>query len=84
MGGLVDKIRLISTTIHVYMPVGIIVVLCMVKMSDGRHLFRTLHRYEEQGGWGLTLSTLSNFNGLFHSLFWIKLKWSVGVKGLSK
>ena len=30
----------------------------------------------------LILSTLSNFNGLFHSLFWIKLKRSVGVKGL--
>ena len=25
----------------------------------------------------LTLSTLSNFNGLFHSLFWKELKWSV-------
>ena len=31
----------------------------------------------------LTLSTLSNFIGLFHSLFWITLKWSVGVKGLT-
>ena len=31
----------------------------------------------------LTLSTLSNFNGLFYSLFWIKLKWSVGLKGLN-
>ena len=30
----------------------------------------------------LTLSTLSNFNGLFHSLFWIKLNRSVVVKGL--
>ena len=30
----------------------------------------------------LTLSTLSNFNRLFHSLFWIKLKQAVGVKGL--
>ena len=30
----------------------------------------------------LTLSTLSNFNGLFHSLFWIKLKRSVVLKGL--
>ena len=25
---------------------------------------------------------LSNYSGLFHSLFWIKLKRSVGVKGL--
>ena len=33
-------------------------------------------------GMPLTLSTLSNFNGLFYSLFWIKLKQSVGVKGL--
>ena len=32
----------------------------------------------------LTLSTLSNFNGLFHSFFWIKLKRSVVLKGLSK
>ena len=32
--------------------------------------------------WSLTLSTLSNFNRLFHSLFWEELKWSVGVKGL--
>ena len=31
----------------------------------------------------LTHSTLSNFNGLFHSLFLIKLKRSVGVKGLT-
>ena len=30
----------------------------------------------------LNLSTLSNCNGLFHSLFWSDLKWSVGVKGL--
>ena len=30
----------------------------------------------------LTLSTLSNFIGLFYSLFWIELKQSVGVKGL--
>ena len=32
----------------------------------------------------LTLSTLStcNYNGLSHSLFWIELKWSVGVKAL--
>ena len=30
----------------------------------------------------LTLLTLSNYSGLFHSLFWIELKWSVGVKGL--
>ena len=30
----------------------------------------------------LTLSTLSNFIWLFHSLFWIELKRSVGVKGL--
>ena len=32
----------------------------------------------------LTLSTLSNFIGLFHSLFWIQLKLSVGVKGLKR
>ena len=32
---------------------------------------------------GLTLLTLSNFNGLFQSLFWIKLKRSIGVKGLT-
>ena len=31
-----------------------------------------------------TLSTQSNFNGLFHSLFWIKRKRSIGVKGLIK
>ena len=31
----------------------------------------------------LTLSTLSNYCGLFYSLFWIKLKQSVGVKGLN-
>ena len=31
----------------------------------------------------LTLSTLSNCNRLFHSLFWKELKLSVGVKGLS-
>ena len=30
----------------------------------------------------LTLPTLRNFNGLFHSLFGIELKQSVGVKGL--
>ena len=30
----------------------------------------------------LTLSTLSNFNGLFQTLFWIKLKRPAGVKGL--
>ena len=30
----------------------------------------------------LTLSTLGNFNVLFHSLFWIHLKRSAGVKGL--
>ena len=30
----------------------------------------------------LTLSTLSNFNGFFYSLFCIDLKRSVGVKGL--
>ena len=30
----------------------------------------------------LTLSTLSNFIELFHSLFWIKLKQCVEVKGL--
>ena len=29
-----------------------------------------------------SLSTLSNFNGHFYSLFWIKLKRSVGVKGI--
>ena len=29
----------------------------------------------------LTLSILSNFIGLLHSLFWIELKPSVGVKG---
>ena len=28
------------------------------------------------------ISTLSNFIGLFYSLFWIDLKWSVGGKGL--
>ena len=31
----------------------------------------------------LTLLTLSNLIGLFHSLFWIQLKRSVGVKGLN-
>ena len=31
----------------------------------------------------LTLSTPSNYNGLFHSLLWITLKWSVGVIGLN-
>ena len=31
----------------------------------------------------LTLSTLSNFNRLFHSLFWNELKRSVGLKGLT-
>ena len=30
----------------------------------------------------LTLSTLSNYNGLFQSLFWFKLKRPVGVNGL--
>ena len=30
----------------------------------------------------LTLSTLSNFNRLSHSLFWNELKRSVGLKGL--
>ena len=30
----------------------------------------------------LTLSELSNYSGLFHSLFWIELNGSVGVKGL--
>ena len=30
----------------------------------------------------LVISTLSNFNLLFHSLFWEQLKRSVGVKGL--
>ena len=30
----------------------------------------------------LTLSTLSNLIGLFHSLFWIELKRSIVVKGL--
>ena len=29
-------------------------------------------------------SALSNFNRLFHLLFWIKRKQSVGVKGLDK
>ena len=28
----------------------------------------------------LTISTLRNYSGLFHSLFWIKLMLSVGVK----
>ena len=32
----------------------------------------------------LTLSALSNYSGLFHSLFWIDLKRSVGLKGLKK
>ena len=30
-----------------------------------------------------TFNTLSNFFGFFDSLFWIELKWSVGVKGLN-
>ena len=30
------------------------------------------------------LSTLNNFNGLFHSLFWDELKRSIGVKGLNQ
>ena len=30
----------------------------------------------------LTLSTLSNFSRLLHSLFWKELKRSIGVKGL--
>ena len=30
----------------------------------------------------LTLLTLSNFNGLFQSMFWIDLKRYLGVKGL--
>ena len=32
--------------------------------------------------WMLTLSTLSNFNELSYSLFWIELNRSVGLKGL--
>ena len=32
----------------------------------------------------LTLSTLSNYIGLFHSLFWAILKRSLVVKGLTK
>ena len=32
----------------------------------------------------LTLSILSNCNGLFHSLFWIALNRSVGLKGLKR
>ena len=36
----------------------------------------------DPGKASLTISTLSNFNGLFHSLFWIKPKWSAVVKGL--
>ena len=31
----------------------------------------------------IDLSTLSNYSGLFHSLFWIQLKRSVSVKGLN-
>ena len=31
----------------------------------------------------LTISTLSNFNELFYPMFWIKLKRSVGVKGIT-
>ena len=58
------------------------------------HTFRSLLRWEMGEStllstlssifqWDiLTLLTLSNFNRLFHSLFWMTLKWSVGVKGL--
>ena len=43
--------------------------ICILKTLDYRHIIIPL--------------TLSNFNGLFHSLIWIKLKWSVGIKGLN-
>ena len=43
---------------------------------------RNTDKYTTIGASLLNLSTL-NFNGLFHSLFWIKLKRSVGLKGLT-
>ena len=45
-------------------------------------LLQPLDLFEGNVGLCLTLSTRSNFIGLFYSLFWIILKWFVGVKGL--
>ena len=43
--------------------------------------FKNKSKFSLSNTW-LTLSTLSNFDGLFYSLFYIDLKRSVGVKGL--
>ena len=46
--------------------------------SNEDKIYRSEIRYKK------TLSTLSNYNGLFRSMFWIKLKQSVGLKGLRR
>ena len=59
-----------------------------INMLYGERGFKIMCNYQKQEDTCvfsiklLTLSTLSNYSGLFHSLFWIKLKRSVGVKGL--
>ena len=57
---------------------------CIISTQFMGELFVASQHHNLIGSVILTLSTLSNFNELFHALFWIELKRYEGVKGLTK
>ena len=56
---------------------GMSITLCQIISGDtkqGQTVIMVLSIFQTLNHYALTLSTLSTFIGLFHSLFWIDLK----------